>query len=196
MKVTKIDKTLKFEQSDWLKKYINFNTEKRKNAANCFGKDFLKVMINSVYGKTMKNIRKRINVRLVNNENDCLKHFNKPFFFDKHFPAIHEIKPVLTLNKPIYVGFAVLESSKRLLIYDFHCSFTKKKLMLIYCLLIQTVLLMKSNQKILMKMFLNTNTCLTLVNVNQSFFDPDKRVIGKMKDQFKGIPINKFIGLK
>ena len=47
-----------------------------------------------------------------------------------------------------------------------------------------------------MKMFLNTNTCLTLVNVNQSFFDSDKRVIGKMKDQFKGIPINKFIGLK
>ena len=128
MKVTKIDKTLKFEQSDWLKKYINFNTEKRKNAANCFGKDFLKVMINSVYGKTMKNIRKGINVRLVNNENDCLKHFNKPFFFDKHFPTIHEIKPVLTLNKPIYVGFAVLESSKRLLIYDFHCSFTKKKI--------------------------------------------------------------------
>ena len=78
----------------------------------------------------------------------------------------------------------------------FTAALLKKKLMLIYCLLIQTVLLMKSNQKILMKMFLNTNTCLTLVNVNQSFFDPDKRVIGKMKDQFKGIPINKFIELK
>ena len=54
MKVTKIDNILKFEQSDWLKKYINFNTEKRENAANCFGKDFLNVMSNSAYGKTMK----------------------------------------------------------------------------------------------------------------------------------------------
>ena len=145
---------------------------------------------------------KRINFRLVNNENDCLKYFSKPFFisqkiFDKHFPAIHEIKPVLTLNKPIYVGFAVLESSKRLLMYDFRYSFTKKKSILIYCLVIQTVLLMKSNKKILMKKFLNTSTCLTLVNINQSFFDPaNKRVIGKMKDKFKGIPVNKFIGLK
>ena len=59
---------LKFKQSDWMKKYINFNTEKRKNAANNFNKDLLKLMINSVYGKTMENLRKRINVRLVNNE--------------------------------------------------------------------------------------------------------------------------------
>ena len=56
---------------------------------------------------------------------------------------------------------------------------------------------MKSNKKILMKKFLNTSTCLTLANINQSFFDPaNKRVIGKMKDKFKGIPVNKFIGLK
>ena len=54
-----------------MKKYIDFNTEKRKNAANDFGKDFFKWMINSVYGKTKANLRKRINVRLVNNEKVC-----------------------------------------------------------------------------------------------------------------------------
>ena len=56
-----------------MKEYIDINTEKRKNAANDFDKDFLKLMINSVYGKTMENLRKRINVRLVNNGKDFLK---------------------------------------------------------------------------------------------------------------------------
>ena len=89
---------MKFKQSDWLKKYIDFKTAKRKNAANSFEKDFFKLMINSVYGKTMENLRKRILVGLVNNEKDCLKHINKPTvisqsIFDKNFAAIHEIKP-------------------------------------------------------------------------------------------------------
>ena len=68
MKLTKIHRVLKFQQSDWMKKYIDFNTEKRMDAANDFEKDFFKLMINSVYGKTMGNLRERINVRLVNNE--------------------------------------------------------------------------------------------------------------------------------
>ena len=73
MKLIKIHRMLKFKQSGWMKKYIYFNTEKRKNAANDFEKDFFKLMINSVYGKTKKNLRKRINVRLVNNKKDFFK---------------------------------------------------------------------------------------------------------------------------
>ena len=78
----------------------------------------------------MENLRKRISVKLVNNEKDYLKHATKPTFisqkiFDKNFAAIHEIRPVLTLNKPIYVGFTVLELSKWLM-YDFHYNFIKK----------------------------------------------------------------------
>ena len=67
MKLTKIHKVLKFKQSDWMKKYIDFNTEKRMNAADDFEKDFFKLMINSVYGKTTENVRKRISVRVANN---------------------------------------------------------------------------------------------------------------------------------
>ena len=62
MKMTKIRWMLKFKQSDWMKKYIGFNTEKRTNAGNSFEKDFFKLIINSVYGKTMENLWKRINV--------------------------------------------------------------------------------------------------------------------------------------
>ena len=65
MKLTEFHRILKFKQSDWLKKYIDFNTDK-KIIANSFKKDFLNVINNSVFSKTMKNLRKRINVRLVN----------------------------------------------------------------------------------------------------------------------------------
>ena len=68
MKLTKIHTVLRFKEPDWMKKYIDFNTEKRTNAANSFEKDFFKLMINSVYGKTMENLQNRINFRLVNNE--------------------------------------------------------------------------------------------------------------------------------
>ena len=104
-------------------------------------------MINSVYGKTMENLRERINIRPVNNKQDFLKYPSRPTHiphkvFDKNYAAIHEIKTVLTLSKPIYVGFTVLELSKWLM-YDFYYNFIKKNLMLNCYLLTQTVLLMK-----------------------------------------------------
>ena len=130
MKLIKIHRVLKFKQSDSMKKYIDFNTEKRKNATNDFEKDFLKLMTNSVYGKTMENLRKRISVRLVNNKKDYLKYTSRPTYvthklFDEDYAAILEIKSVLVLNKPIYVGFTVLELSKWMM-YDFHYNFIKK----------------------------------------------------------------------
>ena len=117
MKLTKIHRVLEFKQSDWMKKYIDFNTEKIMNAANDFEKDFFKLMNNSVYGKTMEDLRKRINVRLVNNAEDFLNYNSNPTYIthkiiDKDYAAIHEIKSVLILNKQIYVGFTVLDLSK------------------------------------------------------------------------------------
>ena len=93
MKFTKVHRVLKFKQSDWLKKYFYFNTDKRKNVANSFEKDFFKLIINSVYGRTVF-MRKRINVRLVNNNKDYKKYVSKTSFdsqkiFSKNIVAIH-----------------------------------------------------------------------------------------------------------
>ena len=175
MKLTKIHRVLKFTQCDWMKKYIDFNTKKRMNATNDFEKDCFKSMINSVYGKTMQNLRKRINVRLVNNEKDFLKYTSRPTYithklFGEDYAAIHEIKPAPILNKPIYIGFTVLDLSKWKM-YDFHYNFVKIILTLNCYLLTQTVLLMKQNQKMFTKNFLSGKIYLTLVIIQkiQSF---------------------------
>ena len=113
-----------------MKKNIDFSTKQGMNAANSFEKYFFKLMINSVYVKTIENLRKGISVRLVNNEKNFLKYTSKPAhithkIFGKNYAAIHEIKTVLKFNQPIDVRFAVLQLSKWLM-YDFHCNFIKK----------------------------------------------------------------------
>ena len=125
MKLTKVHRLLRFKQSDWLKKFIDFNIDKMKNAANSFEKNYFKLMSNSIFGKTMENLGKRTSVKLVNNAKDYVKCISKPNFvsqktFSKKFVAIHEIKPVLILNKPIYVGFSILDLSKLLISLQIH----------------------------------------------------------------------------
>ena len=88
-------------------------------------------MNNSIFGKTMENLRKRMSVKLANNAKNYVKCISKPTFvsqkiFSKNFTAIHEINPVLILNKPINVGFSILDLSK-LLMYEFHCKYIKSK---------------------------------------------------------------------
>ena len=114
---------LEFNQSPWLKQYIDFNTEKRKHARNPLEKDFFKLMNNSVFGKTMENLHKRVDVRLVTNEKKLLKLTSKPTYvsskiFNEDLIAVHKIKETLTLNRPAYVGMCILDISKTL-IYDF-----------------------------------------------------------------------------
>ena len=131
MKVVKIYRVLKLKQSDWLKKFVMFNTDKRMCTVNKYEKGFFKLMVNSVYGKTVENLRKRVSVKLVNNEKDYVKYVSRSTFvsqkiLDKNLVAIHKVKPVLLLNQPIYVGFCVLDLSK-LLMYDWHYNYFVKK---------------------------------------------------------------------
>ena len=203
MKLTKIHRVLKFKQSDWKKKYIDFNTKRRINAADDFEKDFFKLIINSVYGKTMENLWKRIKVRLVNNAGDFLKYTSRPTYitckiFSEHFAAIHEIKPVLMLNKPIYVGFTVLELSKWLM-YDFHYNFIKKRFHAELLFTDTGSLTYEIKLENVYEEFSKTKNLFDLSNYPKDwkFFDEtNKNVLGKMKDEFGGVVVDEFVGLK
>ena len=185
-----------------MKKYIDFNTEK-KNAANSFEKDFFKLMINFVYGKTMENLRKRINVRLATNEKDFLKYTSKPTYithkiFVKNYAAIHEVKLVLTLNKPIYVGFTVLELSKWLM-YDFHQNFVKNNFDAELLFTDTDSLTYEIKSEDVYEEFFKHKHLFDFSNYpeDSKFFDPtNKKVIGKMKDESEGKIIGEFVGLK
>ena len=131
MEVTRIHRVLVFQQSPWLKAYIDFNTERRKHAANDFEKDFYKLMNNAVFGKTMENLRKRVNVKLVNDKTKLTKLTARPSFdsfriFFEDLAAVNMKKTKLYLNRPIYVGFAILDLSK-VLMYQFHYEYMKPK---------------------------------------------------------------------
>ena len=88
-------------------------------------------MNNSVFGKTMENLRKWVDIRLVTNEKKLDKLTSKPTFisskiFNENLMAVHKVKETLTLNRPAYVGMCILDLSK-MLMYDFHYNYIKKK---------------------------------------------------------------------
>ena len=124
LKIKKVHRVVEFDQSPWLKQYIDFNTEKRKHAKTSIKKDFFQLMNDGVFGTTMENLCKRVDVRLVTNEKKLLKLTSKPTYvssqiFNKNLVAVHKIKETLTLNRPAYVGMCILDLSKTLM-YDFH----------------------------------------------------------------------------
>ena len=205
LKLTKIHRALEFNQSPWLKTYIDFNTKKRAKAKNSFEKDFFKLMNNSVFGKTMENLRKRQNIKLVTDEENLLKWTSKPSFvsfkiFNEDLVAVHKMKPTLTLNRPAYVGMCILDLSKTLM-YDFHYNYIKNKY----------------GDKARL-MFTDTDSLTYEIGVDDvyqdfwkdkhlfdnsdypkdsPFFDnTNKKVIGKFKDEAAGLPIVEFVGLR
>ena len=127
MKIKKIHRIIQFEQAAWMKPYIELNIQKRKEAVqkgDKVGKDLFKLFNNAVFGKTMENLRKRIAFEIVTSKVIALKKTAKPNFkrakkFREDMVGLHFIKPVLKLNRPIQVGFAVFDLSKHLM-FDFY----------------------------------------------------------------------------
>ena len=208
LKITKIHRGIKFEESPWLKKYIDLNTDLRSKANNDFEKDFFKLMNNSVFGKTMENIRNRVDIRLVNSEAKAKKLAAKPNFkhcniFDENLVAIHMKKTKLVFNKPVYLGMCILDLSKTLM-YDFHYNYIKNKF----------------NDKATL-LFTDTDSLAYEIETEdfykdisgdvRGFFDTsnfpkghssgievgcNKKVVGMFKDEAGGKIIREFVGLR
>ena len=143
IKLTKVHKAIRFHQSHWMAPYIDMNTNLRAAATNDVDKDFFKLMNNSTYGKTCENTRKRTDIRLVNDEATAWKLIDKPNFmnariFDENLLGIEMRKVKLIVNKPSYVGFAVLELSKVLMwrytIHPYKISLSILSLKIFVCL--------------------------------------------------------------
>ena len=104
LKVSKVHRVLEFLQRPWLKPYIDFNTEMRKEAKNSFEKDFFKLMNNSVFGKTMENLRKRSNIQLITDAEQLLRLTSKPTFvnhkiFNENLVGINMKKEKIKLKE-------------------------------------------------------------------------------------------------
>ena len=206
MKLKKIHRVLEFKQTTWLKDYIDFNTQKRKNATNAFEKDFFKLMNNSVFGKTMENLRNRCSIKLVTTKDQLLKWGAKPTFkrsviYNENLSAILRIKESLMLNKPSYVGMCILDLSKTLM-YDFHYNYILKKydfknIKLLFTDTDSLCYHMKTEDAYEdffkdKQLFDNSDYDID----NKFYFKENKKVIGKMKDECGGIPIIEFCGLR
>ena len=127
LKITKIHRGIKFEKSAWLEEYINLSTKLRieaKESGINFEVDFFKLMNNSVIGKTLENIRDRVDIRLISTDKVAQKLVAKPNYdcctiFDENLIAVHMKNAKLYFNKPVYLGMSILDLSKSLM-YDFH----------------------------------------------------------------------------
>ncbi|PFX13822.1 hypothetical protein AWC38_SpisGene22070 [Stylophora pistillata] len=208
IEIGKIHRIIRFEESPWMKKYIDLNTELRAKGDNDFEKDFFKLMNNSVYGKTMENIRKRVDVKLVNSEEKAKKLVNKVNFkhctiFSENLCAIEMRKTQLLFNKPLYLGMCILDLSKTLM-YDFHYNYIKSKYgdraKLLFtdtdslCYEIQTEDFYKDIIDDVDCLFDTSN-----IPKEHSSGIPtgvNKKVIGKFKDEAGGKIIEEFVGLR
>ena len=131
LKLKKIHRIIEFNQEAWLKPYIDVNTELRKAVKNDFEKDLFNLMNNSVFGKTMENIRKDKDIKLVTTDKKRSKLVSEPNYHTinlilEDLSIIEMKKTKVKMNKPIYVGLPILEISK-ILMYEFWYDYMKPK---------------------------------------------------------------------
>jgi hypothetical protein len=202
VEIEMVGQPLKFEQKAWMEPYITFNTNMRKEAKNDFEKDFFKLMNNAVFGKTMENVKNRIDIHPTTNNKNAIKWFSKSHFKQsKCINGLHLIemfKKEIVYDKPLYVGSTILDLSK-LCMMDFHYNVIHKnfdgKYELVY----------SDTDSLIYHIF--HDDIYEWSKENKEYFDfsdslrPDlqddtnKKVLGKFKDEINSLPIQEVTAL-
>ena len=205
LSLRKVHRAMSFKQANFLKPFIEFNTEKRKNAKNDFEKDLFKLMNNSVYGKTMENVRKHGDYEIVNTPERFQKLVNKPLFkhryiINEDLAIVEKDKHTVELNKPIYMGMSILDYSK-IHMYSFYYDVLKlkydDKIKLVYTDTDSYVIKVETDD--LYEDFVEINEYMDFSDYPAEYPNHDKsnkKVLGKFKDEMNGKIITHFIGLK
>lgn len=206
----KVHRILQFDQSLWLKSYIDLNIEMRKKAQNDFDKAFYKYLINAIFGKTMENIRSRVDIKIANKFKGgrssaqmliARPNFKRFTIFDENLVAIELKRTQFLFDKPIIIGMSVLDISKTKM-YGFYYGYLKQK----YaerCELAYT----DTDSFIL---DIQTDDFYADMRENSHLFDTsdypleneygierkNKKVIGAMKDELNGSLFIEFCGLR
>jgi hypothetical protein len=206
MEIKKIHGGIRFKEEAWMAGYIDFNTEKRKQATSNFHKDLFKLLNNAVFGKSMENVFNYSDIRLVTEPLKYQKLVASPLYkesevFNHDLTAVSMIRETVCLNKPIYTGFSVLELSK-FLMYDFHYGYMLPKYD-------DSLRLLFTDTDSLCYHVQTDDIYADLLKDRDEWFDTsdyptdhflhstkNKKVIGLMKDETCGRPIAEFVGLR
>ena len=206
LKLKKVHRVIEFNQEAWLKKYIDMNTELRKKASSDFEKEFFKLMNNAVFGKTMENVRKHRDIKLVKTDHKRNKLVSEPNYhtmklISENLSIIEMKKVKIKMKKSIYLGLSILEISK-IIVDEFWYDYVKKKYgdMVKLCYMDTDSLIMNIKTKDFYKDIAE--------DVGERFdtsnYDVDrplpkgknKKVIGLIKDELGGGIITEFVALR
>ena len=196
LKLKKVHRVIEFNQKAWLKPYIDMNTELRKLAKDDFEKDLFKLMNNAVFGKTMENIRKHRDIKLVTTDIKRNKLVSEPNYHTMNYISedlsiIEMNKTKVKMNKPMYLGLSILDISK-ILMYEFWYDYMKPKY--------------KNRVKLC---YMDTDSLVMNIKTNDFYKDiandvdkrfdttgKNKKVIGLMKDELGSKIITEFVTLR
>ena len=206
LKLKKVHRVIEFEQEAWLKKYIDFNTDLRAKATNDFEKDFFKLMNNAVFGKTMENVRKHRDIKLVKTDKKRNKLVSEPNYhtmklIDDNLAIIEMRKVKVKMNKPIYLGLSILELSK-ITMYEFCYDYVKIKYedRVRLCYMDTDSFVLKVRTKYFYKDI--SEDVKDRFDTSNFYYDRplpigvNKKVVGLMKDELGGGIITEFIALR
>ena len=208
LKLIRVHSVISFRQETWLKPYIDLNTKLRKNAKNEFEKDFYNLKINSIYGKTVQNDRKHRDTKLVTTEYKRNKlasesNYHSAKCISKHLLVVEIKKTEVKINKPIYLGQAVLDLSKTLMFefwYDYLKPMCDDRIRLYYTDTDSFIMHIKT-YGFYKHISADVDKWFDTSNFNKNDNRPldigkNKKVLGKFKYEIDGKIMTKFVALR